>query len=111
MKTYSIFASLLYTLSGIKLIIFSFGCNELVVISALDDTALFEYDDTITVSDGGQAVCNDKGRSSGHQFIHTILYDTLSTGIDGAGCLIENQNRWICDCCAGNGNHLALSLA
>ena len=47
MKTYSIFASLLYTLSGIKLIIFSFGCNELVVISALDDTALFEYDDTI----------------------------------------------------------------
>ena len=26
-------------------------------ISTFDDTALFEYDDTITVSDGGQAVC------------------------------------------------------
>ena len=45
-----------------------------------------------------------------HQLIHTILNDLLGSGIDGAGCLVKNQNRRVCNCGAGDGKKLTLTL-
>ena len=53
--------------SGIQLIILSFLCHELVMISALNDAPLFENNDAVTVLDRREAVCNDERRSALHQ--------------------------------------------
>ena len=75
-------------ISGIQLIIFSTLCHELLVIAALNDTSLFKDNDAITVADSGEAMRDNKCGSALHQAIHALLYDTLRTGVDGAGGLI-----------------------
>ena len=60
------------------------------MVAALDDTTLFQDHDAVTVFDSGQSVGDDKGGSALHQFIHAVLYDFLSTGINGAGSLIQD---------------------
>ena len=62
------------------------------MVAALDDTTLFQDHDAVTVFDSGQSVGDDKGGSALHQFIHAVLYDFLSTGINGAGSLIQDQS-------------------
>ena len=46
-----------------------------------------------------------------HELVHAILYDALCSGIDGAGRLVEDQHRRICDGGSGNREQLTLSLA
>ena len=81
------------------------------MVAALDDAALFQNHDAVTILDSGQSVGNDKGGSALHQFIHAVLYNFLSTGIDGAGSLIQDQHRRIRYCGSGNGQKLSLTLA
>ena len=81
------------------------------MVAALDDATLFQDHDAVTVFDSGQSVGDDKGGSALHQFIHAVLYDFLSAGIDGAGSLIQDQHRWIRYCGSGDGQKLSLSLA
>ena len=79
--------------------------------AALDDAPLFQDHDAVTVFDSGQSVGDDKGGSALHQLIHAVLYDFLSTGINGAGSLIQDQHRRIRYCGSGDGQKLSLSLA
>ena len=79
--------------------------------AALDDASLFQDHDAVTVFDSGQSVGDDKGGSALHQLIHAVLYNFLSTGIDGAGSLIQDQHRRIRYRCSGDGQKLSLSLA
>ena len=81
------------------------------MVAALDDAALFQNHDAVTVLDSGQSVGDDKGGSSFHQLIHAVLYNFLSTGIDGAGSLIQDQYRRIRYGCSGNRKQLSLTLA
>ena len=81
------------------------------MVAALDDAALFQNHDAVTILDSGQSVGNDKGGSALHQFIHAVLYNFLGTGIDRAGSLIQDQYRRIRYGCSGNRKQLSLSLA
>ena len=81
------------------------------MVAALDDATLFQDHDAVTVFDSGQSVGDDKGGSALHQFIHAVLYNLLSTGINGAGSLIQNQYRRIRYGCSGNRKQLSLTLA
>ena len=81
------------------------------MVTSLNDASLFKNDDAVTVLDRGETVGDNEGCTSCHQFIHTILHDTLRTGIDRACCLVEDQYRRIGDRCTCDGEHLALSLA
>ena len=76
----------------------------------LYDASLLQDDDQVTVPDGGQAVGDHKGRPPLHQLVHTRLDDLLRPGIDGAGRLVKNECRRICDRGARDGEELTLAL-
>ena len=79
--------------------------------ASLDDAALFQYHDAVAVSHGGKPVGNDEGGASMHEPVHALLDDLLCPGIDGAGGLIQDEHRRVCDSGPGNGKKLALALA
>ena len=56
--------------------------DQVFVVTALDDLAVIQYNDRITVADGGESVGNNEYGSALHQIVHSFLYDTLCTGID-----------------------------
>ena len=79
--------------------------------AALDDAATLKHHDTVRIPYRGETVGDDEGRAALHEPIHAVLYDALGSGIDGAGRLIENEHRRICDGRPGNREELTLSLA
>ena len=78
--------------------------------TALNNLSLLKNHDTIGVSYGRQTMCDNKGCSSAHQLIHTILNNALGTGINGACRLIENQYRRIRNGCTRDRKKLPLTL-
>ena len=78
--------------------------------TALNNLSLLKNHDTIGVSYGRQTMCDNKGCSSAHQLIHTILNNALGTGINGACRLIENQYRRNRNGCTRDSKQLPLTL-
>ena len=78
--------------------------------TSLDDPSVFQNHDGITIPDSGQSVCDNEYGTSLHQVIHTLLHDTLCTGIDAGSCLVQNQYRRVCDGGSGDCQQLTLSL-
>ncbi len=72
-----------YPVAGIELVVFSFLGDEFVVRATLNDTALFQNDDTIAVSHSGETVCNNEGGTSAHERVHTPLHHSLCSSVDG----------------------------
>ena len=68
--------------SCIKLIIFAFFSDQLIVRSSLNNTSLLQHHYNIRISYCRQSVCNNKYGTSFHQSIHTSLYDCLCSGIN-----------------------------
>ena len=97
-------------ISRIKLIVFSVFFHQLVMAAAFNDASVVKYHNYIGVLDGGKSVGNDKYRTSLHQLIHTVLYKSFRSGIDGRGRFVQNHDRRIGNSRSGNGNKLALSL-
>ena len=80
------------------------------MVASLDDVAVLEHHDRLTVLNGRKTVRDNEYGTVLHQGIHTSLYDGLGTGIDRRGRLIEDHDRRI-----GNGrtrdrDQLALAL-
>ena len=98
-------------MTGVQLVISALLSDKFVMTASLDDASLFQDHNTVTVFNSRESVGDDKGGSALHQLIHAVLYNLLSTGIDGAGSLIQNQYRRIRYCGSGNGQKLSLSLA
>lgn len=98
-------------ITGIQLVISALLSDKFVMIAPLDDASLLQDHDTVTVFNSRESVSDDKGGSALHQLIHAVLYNLLSTGIDGAGSLIQDQHRRIRYCGSGDGQKLSLSLA
>ena len=53
---------------------------------------------------------DNKGCSSSHESVHTVLNDLLSSGIDGGCSLIKDKYRRICYSCSCNCKKLSLTL-
>ena len=66
--------------------------------------------DLVTAFNGGKPVCNDKGGSAFEQLVERSLELTFSFGVDGGGCLIQNQDFGVCKQGTCKGNQLFLSL-
>ena len=77
----------------------------------LDDAPVVEDDDLVGITDGGEAVGDDKGGAPLHDGVHASLYHLLGTGVDTGGCLVENEDGGIGYGSTGDGKELALSLA
>ena len=67
--------------------------EELSVIALLDDLAVTHDQNRIGRLNGGESVRNDKGCSSLHHGIKSLLNADLGAGIDRRSCLIQNQDR------------------
>ena len=79
--------------------------------TTFDDVPLLQDHDAVTVAYCGKSVGDHKGCPAFHQLIHTILYKLFGTGINGAGGLVQDQDRRVCNGCTGNGKKLPLALA
>ena len=62
--------------------------KQLLMRTALDDIAIFQYKDQISILDCRKPVCDYKRSSSLHQFVHGSLDDKLGSRIDRACRLI-----------------------
>ena len=80
------------------------------MVTSLNDLAMFQNNNRITVSNRRKSVRDHKHGTALHQVVHTFLYDTFCTGIDTGSCFIQNQYRWVCNCCPRNGQKLSLPL-
>lgn len=67
-------------------------CQEGFMVALFDDIAVFHYQDDISALDGGESVGYDKAGAAFHHRGKCILDLDLGTGIDGGGCLIEDQH-------------------
>ena len=65
------------------------------MIASFDDFTVFENADDVGVANGGKSVGYDEDGASLHKFVHTLLDKFLGASVDGAGCLVQNQNRSI----------------
>ena len=69
----SLFRFFIWKLAIVELIVESFVCQQGLVISLLDDLAIFEDKDFICFLNGRQAVSNDKASPPFHQILHRFL--------------------------------------
>ena len=82
--------------------------DQLRVTALLYHHAPVHHDDPVRVLHGGQAVGNDQGRPPGHGLGQGELDQTLVLGVQGAGGLVEQQDRGVAHQGPGNGDPLAL---
>ena len=62
------------------------------MVTLFDDVSVFHYQDDISALDGGKSVGYDEAGATFHHFGKCVLDLDLGTGIDGGGCLIEDQH-------------------
>ena len=67
-------------------------CQEGFMVALFDDIAVFHYQDDIRTLDGGETMGYNKAGAAFHHRGKCILDLDLGTGIDGGGCLIEDQH-------------------
>ena len=62
------------------------------MVALFDDVSVFHYQDDISALDGGKSVGYDEAGAAFHHGGECVLDLDLGTGIDGGGCLIEDQH-------------------
>ena len=65
--------------------------------------------DPIRQADGGQPVGDDQGGAALHEALQVAVDGLLDLDIDGAGGVVEHQDRGVEQQGAGNGDALALA--
>ena len=96
--------------SSVELVVRSSLGEKFVVRTTLNNATVVKNDNNICVSNRRKTVSNNKGGAVVHQSVHTTLNNCLSTRVDARGSLVQDHDWWICNCCAGNGDELALAL-
>src|SRR5689334_4394411 len=86
--------------------IWAIGLVHRVMRAALHDLAPFQDDDLITIADRAQAVRDDQTGTATPPEV--VVDDLLGDGIEGAGCLVENQKCRVG--CQRTGNFQTLAL-
>ena len=66
-------------LSGVQMVVASFFLQQLVVAALLLDLSVLNDHDAVGVTDGGEAVGDDKHGPALHQGIHSLLDERLCT--------------------------------
>ena len=77
--------------------------------AALLDLSVIDQDDPVRIAHSGKSVGNDEGCPAGPELIKTFLYIALCHRIQSRGGFIQDQDPWIFQENAGNGDPLLLS--
>ncbi len=75
----------------------------------LDDASPVEDDEAVHAGDGAQAVGDHEGRASVHEPPQGVLDEDLALRVQGAGRLVEQQDRGVAQDGPGQGDALALA--
>ena len=67
--------------------------QESLVSAAFYNAALIQHQDQIRPANGAQAMGYNEGGSSLKQQFERMLQTRLGDGVNGAGCLVQNQNK------------------
>lgn len=79
----------------VEVMIQSFLVHQLLVGPDFRDAAFVKDDDAVGTLNGGEAVGDDKGRSSFHQLFKRLLHESLRLTVEGRGGFVEQQDFWI----------------
>src|SRR5438105_3110320 len=82
--------------------------QELLVRAELDDPSLHEHRDPVRVLDGGEAVRDDEARPILHQTVERPLHFPFAFRVEGAGGLVEQEDRRVLEQGARDGDALPL---
>src|SRR6185369_13292020 len=100
----------IYTmLARVKIVITSGQCVEGIVRSPLDDAAIFDHQNLLGASNGGEAMRDDERGAAFHEVGEAFLDGGLRFGIQAAGSLVEDQDARVGKNGTGDGDALALS--
>ena len=83
--------------------------DQFLVGALFDNLSLFEEDDAIGIPYGREAVSDDEGGAVFHKALQCLKNQRLGLGVEGAGWLIENQNRRVLEQSTSNGQALAFA--
>src|SRR5215216_5673375 len=72
---------LLLELAHVQVIIEALLREQFIMLAALDDLTIFQYQDHIRIADGGETVRDDKGGATLQQFVECFLNETLGTRV------------------------------
>jgi len=93
----------------IQIVISSFGGDQLVVGTLLDDAPVLEDDDSPGTSDRGETVGDHDGCAPCEEAAQTFLDASLCVEVDVGSGLVENQHTRVGDQGAREGDQLALA--
>src|SRR5262245_59625420 len=96
-------------LQSVQRCIAAAGLDQCVMGAILDQAAALESDDAIGRPHGREPVRDDQNRAPLGDLFHVLLNDALALIVEGASCLVEDQNAWVGDERTGNGYALALA--
>src|SRR5579871_213142 len=82
---------------------------EGLVGAAFDDLSLFDDEDLLGATDSGETVGYDEGCAALHEVAQAVLNHGFGLGVEGAGGLVEDEDAWVGQNGAGDGDALALS--
>ena len=85
--------------------------HQLRMIALFHNLSVFHEQDQIRITDGGQAMGDDDGRSALCNFQHGSAYALFRHSIHGARRFIQNQNRRVDQYRADDGQKMTFALA
>ncbi len=89
--------------------VFAVGFQQFLVGAVFGCFAVRQDNDPVQRSNGGETVGHYNGSAALHQVDQGVLYQFFRFGIQGAGCLIQHQNRGVCQNGPGDGHTLPLA--
>lgn len=97
-------------LTVIQIRIEALPCQQLFMISLLNDISVLHHQDQICILNGRKSVGDNKAGSALHQVIHSLLDLHFCSCINGRCGLIQDQYLIICQDRSCNGKQLLLPL-
>jgi hypothetical protein len=85
--------------------------QEFLVFAAFDDFAVVEDEDLVGVADGGQAVGYNKAGAFLQEAVEGLLDEFLRGVVDAGGGFVEEEDGWIFQQRAGDGDALLFADA
>src|SRR6266498_3121042 len=85
--------------------------QELLMSTLFHDFTIVDHNDIVCVTNCRQTMRNDKTRPSFHQAQQGFLDARFCACVHAGGGLIEDEDAWVSEDGAGNGQQLPLSLA